>query len=49
MIENPNSREAIAGVQLFSEYVSFIDFKKKNIAFTTEEELKKMIAKTTPK
>lgn len=45
MIENPNSNEAIAGLQLFSPYISLIDFKNKTILFATEEELKKFANK----
>jgi predicted aspartyl protease len=48
MIENPNSNEAIAGLQLFAPYISFIDFKNKTILFTTEEELQKITKPTTP-
>ena len=42
MIENPDSREAIAGLELFSPYTAVINFKKKKIDFYTEAELKKV-------
>lgn len=41
MIENPRSREAIAGLELFSPYIAIIDFKNKKINFYTESQLKK--------
>lgn len=41
MIENPSSREAIAGLELFSPYIAIIDFKNKKITFYTEAQLKK--------
>jgi len=44
MIENPASREAIAGLELFSPYVAFIDFKNKLIMFELEEEFQKQVA-----
>lgn len=46
MIENPNTKEAIAGLELFNPYVSLIDFKNKNIIFIEEEEFKKLTTKT---
>ena len=42
LIENPEE-EAIAGLELFSPYISFIDFKNKVIKFVKEENLKKDI------
>jgi len=39
LIENPEEEEAIAGLELFSPYVSFIDFKNKTIKFIKEEDL----------
>jgi len=44
MIDNPAEKEAIAGLALFSEYISFIDFKNKTITFILEAQLKKMLA-----
>lgn len=41
MISNPKVTEAIAGLQLFSPYVAFIDFKNKRLRFIKEEDLKK--------
>lgn len=43
LIPDPDETEAIAGLQLFNPYISFIDFKNKRIEFTTEEELDKKI------
>lgn len=44
MIENPETTEAIAGLELFSPYVAFIDFKNKFVEFMAEEEFRKLIA-----
>ena len=41
LIENPEADEAIAGLELFSPFISVIDFKNKKISFITEEALKK--------
>ncbi len=51
LIPDPEESEAIAGLQLFSPYISFIDFKNKTIEFTTEEELEKKYERknATPK
>lgn len=52
LIPDPEETEAIAGLQLFSPYVTFIDFKNKKIEFSTEEELNKRMyekAKTKSK
>lgn len=38
LIENYEETEAIAGLELFSSYVSFIDFKNKRIEFRKEED-----------
>jgi predicted aspartyl protease len=45
MIENPSEKEAIAGLELFAEYVSFIDFKNKKIIFKLEDEFRKSMPK----
>lgn len=45
MINNPGVTEPIAGLQLMAPFIAVIDFKKKSIYFTTEEELKKAPAK----
>lgn len=42
MIENPNATDAIAGLELFSQHIAIIDFKRKRINFYTEAELKKI-------
>jgi predicted aspartyl protease len=47
MIENPDANEAIAGLQLFAPYVSFIDFKNKTVNFLLEEEWQKIVAAST--
>lgn len=41
LIENPEEEEAIAGLELFSPYISFIDFKNKIIKFVKEKEIEK--------
>lgn len=41
LIENYEATEAIAGLELFSSHIALINFKKKEIRFTTEEELRK--------
>ncbi len=41
MIDNPNETEAIAGLQLLSPYIVLLDFNKKTIYCTTQEELNK--------
>jgi predicted aspartyl protease len=43
LIENPDADEAIAGLELFSPYISFIDFKNKSIMFVKEEDLTKRL------
>lgn len=45
MISNPKVTEAIAGLQLFSPYVAFIDFKNQRLRFIKEEDLKKSLGK----
>lgn len=45
MIEDPNVKEAIVGLELLSPYIAFIDFKNKKIKITTEAQLKKEIDK----
>ncbi|MBI2074271.1 MAG: hypothetical protein HYT83_00365 [Candidatus Levybacteria bacterium] len=45
MIENPKITEAIVGLELLSPYIAFIDFKNKKIQLSTEEQLKKDLAK----
>ena len=45
MIENPSSTEAIAGLELFTPYVSLIDFKNKGIVFIEEVEFRKITSK----
>ena len=42
MIENPDSDEAIAGLELFTPYVSVIDFVDKKIAFMKKEDFEKL-------
>lgn len=44
MIENPVAMEAIAGLELFAEYISLIDFKNKTIGFLPEADFQKMMA-----
>lgn len=44
MIENPEAKEAIAGLQLFSPYVSFINFKNKSIGFVDAEEFERILS-----
>lgn len=41
LIENPEATEAIVGLELFSPYVAFVDFKNKILKFVKEEDLKK--------
>ena len=41
LIENPESREAIVGLELFSPYVAVVDFKNKRLRFIKEEDLMK--------
>ncbi|MFA5072164.1 MAG: hypothetical protein WC511_07495 [Candidatus Pacearchaeota archaeon] len=41
LIENPEAREAIVGLELFSPYIAVVDFKNKKLDFLTEEDLKK--------
>lgn len=41
LIPNPYTREAIAGIQLFSPFVVLLDFKNKRIALKKEENLRK--------
>lgn len=43
LIPDPEETEAIAGLQLFNPYIAYIDFKNKEIEFTTEEELKERL------
>lgn len=43
MIENPNTSEAIAGLELFAPYVAVIDFKNKKVEFIPEEDLHKQV------
>lgn len=43
MIENPVDAEAIAGLQLFSPYVAFIDFKNRLIGFLPEDEFSEFV------
>lgn len=45
MIEDVNVTEAIVGLELLSPYIAFIDFKNKKIDITTEDEIKKGLAK----
>lgn len=42
MIQNPQITQAIAGVELFTPYIAFIDFKNKKLKLIKEEDLKKM-------
>lgn len=44
LIPDPDETEAIAGLQLFNPYIVFIDFKNKQLEFTTEKKLKKKIS-----
>jgi len=43
LIENFESTEAIAGLELFSPYVAVINFKSKQIDFIKEADLKKQL------
>lgn len=51
LIENSDEEEAIAGLELFSPYISLIDFKNKTIKFVKEEDLNKLqtLPRVTPK
>ncbi len=41
LIQNPEATEAIVGLELFSPYIAFIDFKNKVLRFIKEKDLKK--------
>lgn len=40
LIDNPEAREAIVGLELFSPYVALVDFKNKVLKFVKEKEIK---------
>ncbi len=39
LIENPETSEAIAGLELFSPYTALVDFKNKKLVFSKAEDL----------
>ena len=43
LIANPNTTEAIVGVQLFAPFVVLLDFKNKTISLQEEEKLRKSL------
>ena len=45
LIENPEAREAIVGLELFAPYIAVINFKSKGLSFVKEEDLVKMFPK----
>lgn len=45
MINDPEIREAIAGLELLGDHVALIDFKNKNISLMSEEKLQNILSK----
>jgi len=45
MIQNPKVTMAIAGIKLFSPFISFIDFKNGKLEFMKEGDFKKLLRK----
>ncbi|MCL4338497.1 hypothetical protein M1271_02315 [Patescibacteria group bacterium] len=44
LIPDPEETEAIAGLQLFTPYIAFIDFKNKIIDIKTEKQIREKLA-----